>query len=123
MTCIDCNTKEAAPKRRVCYACKTARDREINPIIIMFHNHIKNAKRRGKIFNLPYDYYKNLVISTGYLEKRGRQATGLTIDCIIPHLDYIVGNVRVISKSLNCSKGIKTEDIEGIYYSNLPAPF
>ena len=113
--CIDCNKNPAAPKRRVCYTCKTKRDRQTNPIIIIYHNHKKNAKRRKKVFDIPLSYYKFLVISSGYIDKRGREAHSLTIDRIDNELGYIMGNMQVTLKSVNCSKGVKPEDVEDIY--------
>ena len=102
----DCNNT-AVHQRTECHKCRHRHWFERNPIKYLFRNLKHNAKKRDKFFDLKLEEFSNLVLKTGYLELKGRSQNSLTIDRIKNDNGYSIDNIRVISKSKNCAKGIK----------------
>ena len=113
--CIDCNKNKAAKHRTICNTCKSRRYFANNMVVRIYHNLKNNAKRRNKFFDLSFDYFSGIVSESGYLHGRGRTPQSLSIDCIKNHLGYTKGNIQVVTLSYNASKGVKPEDVAGIY--------
>ena len=78
--------------------------RERNPLRYFFNKLRYRARERGKVFSLTFEYYCKLVRASGYLEKKGKTATSLSIDRIDEKLGYVPGNVQVITLSENSRK-------------------
>ncbi len=105
---MKCETKNcrktAAPKRRVCYSCSVKRYKDRNPVRYAFSVMKNNAKRRGKAFEISFEYFKKFVIDTSYMAGKGITKTGLHIDRIKEELGYIEGNLQVITNTQNVKK-------------------
>ncbi len=85
--------------------CNTCRNRKYDDSLRrLFRNLKSSAKRRGKAFALSWDYFCDLVISTGYDINHGNGASDLHIDRINPDLGYVEGNLQVITCSENSRK-------------------
>jgi hypothetical protein len=63
-----------------------------------------NAKRRGKIFTISYEYFLKFVIKHEYIAGKGITKHGLHIDRKKEHLGYIEGNLQVLSNTANIKK-------------------
>lgn len=89
---------------KTCNTCKSRIQVEKNPIGRVFRNLKSNAKRRGKNFNLSIEYFREMVIASGYMEMRGRTKDRMSIDRLDPHLGYIPGNIKIITVGENSRK-------------------
>lgn len=96
--------KSAAKGRTICETCKSRAWREKNPIMFIWHNLKKSAKKRGYEFQLTKEYFIQFVLGSGLLENRGRSAAAFTIDRIKNHLGYTEGNIQILTKSQNTMK-------------------
>ena len=67
-----------------------------------------NAKRRHKIFTITFQDFKELCIETRYMAGKGREKLSYTLDCKINELGYVKGNIQVLPKIVNCSKGTRS---------------
>lgn len=85
--------------------------RSRNPLKYSFNNLKSNAKRRGKIFTISFDYFCKFAIETNYILSKGITKTGYTIDCIIEELGYAEGNIRSILNPDNVKKQRRKEMI------------
>jgi transcriptional regulator with XRE-family HTH domain len=101
---VGCFTK-AAPGRTECWKHISRRLRAAKPINAAFHTLKMNAKRRNKEFSITLQYFTELCLESGYIEGKGRGANDLTIDRDKNYLGYIPGNIKVMLKHENCSKG------------------
>lgn len=94
----------AAPRRTICYKCKTAAHRERHPIKYAYDMLKRSAKRRNYEFGLTLSFFTDFVKATGYMEGKGRLFDSLTIDRKKNHLGYLPDNIEVITKSANSQK-------------------
>ena len=97
-------------KGRICARCQWRRKKLNDPIGYAFAIVQSNAKRRGKVFTITKEYFRELCEQTGYLEGKGRRADALSLDRINPTLGYIEGNVRVLGYGLNSSRACDDYD-------------
>lgn len=81
--------------------------RKLNPLNAHFAQIRDRAVRRGQVFTLTLQQFKDAVAGTGYLEGRGRSATCLHLDRIDATRGYEPGNVRVITARENCQKSVQ----------------
>lgn len=105
-------------RHKDCSKCRMRRKREANPIKAAFDNLKGNAKRRGKEFTITLEYFTSLVAESGYMEGKGRGANDLTFDRDKNELGYVPGNIKIMIKSDNSSKG-KRDD----FYKDLGVTF
>lgn len=85
---------------------------------------VKRAKRVAKEKGLPFDLVHDAIeapefcpvlglkLVYGYAKGTGCQDTSPSLDRIIPHLGYVIGNVRVISHRANTLKSNCTDPAE-----------
>lgn len=83
--------------------------RERNVEKCVYYHLKSNAKRRGIPFTITFKYFLKFAIRTGYIDKRGREASSMTVDRIKPHLGYVPGNLRAITLSENVKLQRKLE--------------
>jgi len=67
----------------------------------------RNAKVRGKVWDLSREYFTKLCEENNFLTLKGRTRFALSLDRIVNELGYVEGNVRVIPVHANASKGTK----------------
>jgi hypothetical protein len=96
--------KDSAPKRRVCYSCAVKGYKDRNPVRYAYAVMKGNAKRRKKVFNISFEYFKQFVISSSYMAGKGINKAGLHIDRIKEELGYIEGNLQVLTNTENVKK-------------------
>lgn len=112
--------RKAGKGRSISETCKNRIWRKNNPIGHLFKNLRGSAKKRKKEFSITLEYFKELCLNTGYHEGTGRGGDCLTIDRIRNLEGYVVGNIAVIKRCENSSKGVLDLDVEelkkfGIY--------
>ena len=91
-------------KRVVCPKCSAKQWRERNPIRYAFHKLRSRAKERGHSFTLTFEHYHKLVLESGYLERKGKTASSLSIDRIDATKGYEDGNIQVMTLAENSRK-------------------
>jgi len=96
----DCN-KKAEPHRKLCASCKKNKYIKKYPLKYLFMVRRNNAKRRGKIWTLTFEEFKEFCEKTGYDKTRGKYASDFSIDRINPELGYSIENIRSITVSDN----------------------
>lgn len=111
MKCQNCKFKPAK-QGKFCWTCINLKR---DPIKRAYQILKMNGKRRNKWHGLTLDHFIKVAVSNGYIEGKGIGKNDLTIDCKKNHLGYRNGNITVMIKSLNCSKGINPIDLPGIY--------
>lgn len=74
-----------------------------------------NAKRRGKVFTISFDYFKRFAIRVDYMAKKGITATSYHVDRIVEELGYVEGNLQLLENRENVKKFLKwKEDERGV---------
>lgn len=101
--CKECGKKQAASGGK-CHACNKRQWRANNPIKAAYNNLKSNAKRRGKKFEISFEYFKKFVTKNDYMTKKGRSATSYHIDRIDEGKGYIEGNLRILTNRGNYTK-------------------
>jgi len=114
-------SKRAGKRDRVCYMHAKRRQRENNPVKAKFFAFRDNAKRRGKKFELTWEWFVEFNEKTNYVKLTGREKYSITMDRIRNHEGYVPGNIGVLTLSDNSSKANKAEYAK--YYKPEDVPF
>lgn len=88
------------------FCCKHRREYQKlnNPLRYWFDVLRQNAKRRKKDFTLTIEEFKIFCDNTGYLELKGKNAGGYTIDRRKDSIGYTFENIFVLTNSQNSRK-------------------
>lgn len=78
--------------------------KERDPCGYTYHALKSNAKRRGKVFTITMEYFRDWCAETGYIELKGRFAWMYSIDRIEPEKGYEPGNLQMIKVGDNVRK-------------------
>jgi hypothetical protein len=100
---VGCNNKPA-PNRRECEKCKSANQRQRDPVAYAYYFLKGNAKRRKKVFQLDLPWFREWVKENGYMQHKGRGADNFTIDRERNLEGYTKDNIRILTKHENCVK-------------------
>lgn len=107
-------SKTKLKTRRICSRCQ-ARRRRLNDFAGYTYDLLRsNAQRRGHEFTITREYFKRFCDETGYLSKKGKLPSSLSINRIDPRKGYIEGNIEAMSLSLNCSRVPDREFMESL---------
>jgi len=96
--------RKEAKKGRLCYSCAVKNYKSRNPVRYAYAVMKGNAKRRKKVFNISFEYFKQFVINSSYMAGKGITKTGLHIDRIIEELGYVEGNLQILTNTENVKK-------------------
>lgn len=100
-----CKTKYCRRKARKggkdCNTCHSRKVRANNPIRAAYRAKKSDAKKRGKHFDISLDYFAELVLSSGYIEGKGRTKESLHLHRIIEEKGYVEGNIKVVTNEQN----------------------
>lgn len=98
-----------------CRPCRYKLEKEKNPVKFAYDTWRRNAKRRGKFFDVTLEEFKEFCIEYEYMNKRGTSATGLHIDRANETKGYTKGNLRALENTDNVKKYIKWKgrDLDG----------
>ncbi len=104
----ECRTKEckksAYKGRNYCGGCAKNKWIKKNPINYIYQNLKGNAKRRGKVFTITLEEFKEFIIPTEYLVGRGILKHSLHIDRIREEEGYVKGNLQILQNTDNLKK-------------------
>lgn len=103
-----------------CHACRKAQWRQAYPIKAAFNALRDHAKGRRIPFEITYEQFHSICTATGYADLKGTASDSLTIDRMDNKRGYAIGNVRVLTRVENCSKGAYERD--GRWDCELDAP-
>ena len=90
--------------RNECYKCRSRGIMARKPIDMCFYFLKKSAKKRGLEFSIELKWFKDWVLKSDYMERRGRSAESLGIDRIKNELGYTMTNIQILTKSENSAK-------------------
>jgi len=91
-------------KQNWCSTCKKRRFRLAHPIRNSYNNLKTNAKRRGKVFELTFEQFREFAIKNKYVENTGKTAGSYSIDRERNEEGYTADNIRVMSLADNTIK-------------------
>lgn len=89
---------------KFCSTCRSKKSRAKDPVRYAYTALKNNAKRRGIIFTITLDQFKEFCVKVDYIGHAGRSATGNTIDRRYNDLGYHIDNIKVLSRSENIKK-------------------
>lgn len=87
-----------------------------------------NAKRRGKVFELTFDQFREFASQCQYIKKKGRTANSYHIDRIDETKGYTIDNIQLLTNIENIQKRYdhqvqKTYTMKVQAYDNKDLPF
>lgn len=80
-----------------------------NPVRAAYLNLKWNSRRRNIYFDLTLDQFQTFLYDKDYMAKKGTSADSLTLDRKRSSGGYTEGNLQILTKSINCSKGALDE--------------
>jgi hypothetical protein len=95
---------ERAHWSTLCHKCRSVRFKTINAPAYFFNALRGNAKKRNKEFLLTLDQFKQFCNDTGYLEKKGKNGSSLSIDRIDAKGPYSINNIQALTLRENTIK-------------------
>ena len=101
--CTACNS-DSPKNRKLCNACRYAKSKLENPILVAFTSLRSHAKARSKEFSLTLEQFTEFCIRTEYITKRGITANGYHIDRVDETLGYTHDNIQILKNSDNVRK-------------------
>lgn len=104
-TCKSEKCKGQAPKRgNYCYKCLYEKQKAKDPVKWAYGILRRNARRRGKSFEITLQEFAQFCYETEILHGRGRTSTSYHIDRIDDELGYTKDNLQVLTNSQNIRK-------------------
>lgn len=98
--------RPASKKSRFCYKCDYARRKEKDPVLWAYGVLRRNARRRGKPFEITLQEFTQFCYETQVLHGRGRASTSYHIDRIDDERGYTKDNLQVLTNRDNARKEI-----------------
>lgn len=98
--------KDRAKRSSYCSACEYKNKKKNNPLQLAYSILKYNARRRGKIFTISFEYFCKFAIKVKYLKKKGTAAYAYHIDRINEELGYVEGNLQLLTNAKNVKKYI-----------------
>lgn len=102
-TVVRCGNKRGKGIR-MCYKHARQHAKNINPVRYYFDQLRGNAKRRGKVFTITIEYFRQFCADNNYIEKKGRGSSDYTIDRIRSWEGYVPGNLQILRSGDNIRK-------------------
>lgn len=91
-------------KGNICGGCRSRRYRAANPMMASYINLRANAKRRGKVFTITFEDFKEFCYETDYMVGKGRTKDCYSVDRDKEELGYIPGNLKMLTVGNNKKK-------------------
>lgn len=92
--------------------------RDSHPLEYCFQNLRNNARRRLISFELTLEQFREFCYLTKYIKRKGVWRHCYTIDRIRNNEGYHIGNIAIMRKDKNCSKGAKI--VEFVWQGKTP---
>ena len=87
-----------------CSSCRSKKSRQANPVKYAYMNLKHNAKKRGVLFTITFEQFKDWCVKVKYIGFSGRSADSLTIDRRYNDIGYHIDNIQVLTKTNNVVK-------------------
>ena len=105
--CITKKCRKIPKKGNYCASCIINRFKNRHPEKYAYFILKNNAKRRGKIFEISFEYFLKFCKKHQYIARKGITKFGLHIDRINESIGYIEGNLQVLTNTENVKKFIQ----------------
>lgn len=100
-----------------CSACRRREWAEKNPEKYLYGNLKGNARRRGKVFTITLEQFKEFLKEENYLERvRGRGKHCISVDRVDNSKGYEPGNLKAVTVSDNSIKRNYVDYFRQYYY-------
>lgn len=89
---------------KLCNPCRWKRYVAKDPVRAAYQTNKKNAKRRGKPHTITLAYFRKFCKKYNYIAGKGKTRDSFSVDCVIPHLGYVPGNIQILTIAENSAK-------------------
>ena len=103
-TCATPYCRNTTQGRKHCSSCRYKKWREANPVKYAYLNLKHNAKKRGVLFTITFEDFKEWCTKVKYIGFAGRSADSLTIDRRYNDIGYHIDNIQVMTRRENIVK-------------------
>ena len=100
-------TRKGGRRSGLCPRHRVEKWRKDNPVRYAFITLADNAKRRGKPFEISFEYFTEFCTKTKYIQGKGKTKESFTIDRKDETIGYVEGNLQLLSNSDNVKKMLK----------------
>ena len=97
--------RDARKGRTICTTCDSRKRRATNPMFSAYRAKRHNARRKGKLFTITFEDFKQFCYRYPYMAGKGRSGVSFGIDCIDPAKGYVPGNLQLLTNAENSRKG------------------
>lgn len=122
MTKTPCHTqycRNNAKGRKFCSTCRVRAARAKDPVKTAWLNLKHNAKRRGVLFTIALEDFRQWCHKVEYIGHRGRSAESYTIDRRHNDVGYHLDNIQVLTNRDNVKKYVSYDyRTRRLYYAN-----
>lgn len=98
-----CNHKPEK-NRTDCRKCRYNKEKTTDLVAWSYRTLKANAKRRGKMFTITLDEFRDFCYETQLLTNRGTKSTSYTVDRIDNRYGYHIGNIQKLTNAENARK-------------------
>lgn len=107
MKCVECQEREAAKNRKVCWKCQYAKLKARDPIGLAYRRLKGHAKERGKEFSITLEEFTQFCVRSDYINKKGIRHDSFHIDRKDEEKGYFIGNIQLLTNKENVLKYIE----------------
>lgn len=94
---------------KYCHSCKQEKKKQKDHVKYCYWTLRNNAKRRGKIFELTLNEFREFAHKTNYMVGKGKQKESYHIDRINENGPYSVNNIQILTNTENVRKFLRYE--------------
>lgn len=87
-----------------CSTCRSKKSRQQDPVKYAYTALKNNAKRRGVLFTITLDQFRDWCVKVKYIGFAGRLSESYTIDRRYNDIGYHIDNIQVLTKRNNVIK-------------------
>jgi hypothetical protein len=102
--CLTPYCKNRIKTGKYCSTCRYKKWREAHPVKYAFLNLKHNAKKRGVLFTITFEDFKQWCTKVKYIGFTGRSSDSLTIDRRYNDIGYHIDNIQVMTRHDNVVK-------------------
>jgi len=97
-----------------CWKCRSRMLARKHPITYVLNAMRGSARKRSLPFTITKEQFADWCKQTGYLEKRGKEPTSLTVDRVDHRRGYHIDNIKATPHALNSRMGFCVPGLTGI---------
>lgn len=102
--------------RKLCNTCRSRSAKLADPVKYAYKNLKFNARRRGILFTITLDQFREFCHRVQYIGFKGRKSESYTIDRIHNDLGYHIDNIQILTLSDNVKKYLRFDRERNKYY-------